>query len=64
MNGAATVEIIAVPKSPTGRRWRRLIDTGATGPADFLGENSGDVVPSGAPLSVAAFGLIVLLSES
>ncbi len=64
MNGAATGDEIAVPKSPTGRRWRRLIDTAADSPDDFSAENSGAVVPSGAPLSVEAYGLVVLLSES
>ena len=64
MNGSATSETIAVPKAPTGRRWRQLIDTAAASPDDFSPENLGAVVPSGAPLSVAGFGLVVLLSES
>ena len=64
MNGAATGELVRVPKSPTGRRWRLLIDTAAVSPDDFFPENSGAVVPSGAPLPIAGFGLVVLLSES
>ena len=64
MNGAATPDAIAVPKSPTGRRWRRLIDTAAASPDDLFAESLGAVVTSGAPLLVAAFGLAVLISES
>ena len=64
MNGAPTGATITVPKSPTGRRWRMLIDTAAPSPEDYFPENLGVVVPSGAPLSVAGFGLAVLVSES
>jgi len=64
MNGSPESDSIAVPKSPTGRPWRRLIDTAEPSPDDFFPENSGAVVPSGAEFKVAAFGLLVLVSES
>jgi glycogen operon protein len=52
-----------VPPSPTGRRWRRLVDTTAPSPADVLPEGEGAVVPARTGLTVAPFGLVVLMSE-
>ena len=37
-NEALTFE---VPPSPTGRKWRRLLDTAAEPPADFIAEGDG-----------------------
>ena len=64
MNGSPDADAIAVPKSPTGRLWRKLIDTAEPSPDDFSPENSGAVVASGAVFPLAAFGLLVLVSES
>jgi glycogen operon protein len=63
MNVTAAALPFTVPPSPTGRRWRRLIDTAADPPADFLPENEGQVVRPREALAVAPFGLIVLISE-
>jgi glycogen operon protein len=52
-----------VPPSPTGRRWRKLIDTAAESPADLLPENEGPPVAVGAKLAVPPFGMVVLMSE-
>jgi glycogen operon protein len=52
-----------VPPSPTGRRWRKLIDTAAESPADLLPENGGAPVPAGMRLTVPPFGTVVLMSE-
>jgi glycogen operon protein len=52
-----------VPASPTGRRWRKLIDTTATPPGDFLPENEGPIVKPRTTLTVAPFGMVVLMSE-
>ncbi len=51
------------PPSPTGRKWRGLINTAAAGPADLLIEGAGEVVKAGAGIDVAAFGLVGLMSE-
>ena len=52
-----------IPPSPTGRRWRRLIDTAAASPDDFIPEGKGQPVLVGAKLTVAPFGMLVLISE-
>ena len=52
-----------VPPSPGGRPWRRLVDTGAAAPADFVPEGQGAVVPAGTAVGVAGFGVVVLMSE-
>jgi glycogen operon protein len=52
-----------IPPSPTRRRWRRLIDTALPSPQDFLPEGEGPVVPDGSAYTVAAFGMLVLVSE-
>ncbi len=53
-----------VPPSPTGRKWHQLIDTAATSPNDFLPENEGPIVIARSTLTVAPFGLVVLMSEA
>ena len=52
-----------MPPSPTGRRWRKLIDTAAESPADLLPENEGPPVAAGSRLTVPPFGTVVLMSE-
>ena len=52
-----------VPPSPTGRKWHQLIDTAAESPRDFLPENEGPSVIARSTLTVAPFGLVVLMSE-
>lgn len=51
-----------IPESPTGRTWRRVIDTAATSPYDFQAEGQGDEVAAGSTLSLVGFSLIVLLA--
>jgi glycogen operon protein len=53
----------SVPPSPTGRRWRKLIDTAAESPKDLLPENKGAPVAAGSRLAVPPFGVVVLMSE-
>lgn len=53
-----------VPPSPTRRRWRRVIDTAADTLGDFVPEGEGPVVPDGSTLTVAAFSLVVLVTEA
>ncbi len=52
-----------VPRSPTRRPWRRVVDTAAAPPADFLVEGTGPVVAEGDVLRLAAHSLVVLVSE-
>ena len=53
-----------VPLSPSGRRWRRLIDTALPSPNDIVPEDAGPEVPPAAAYPVAAHALVVLISEA
>jgi len=53
-----------VPLSPSGRRWRRLIDTALPSPNDLVPEDAGPEVPPAAVYPVAAHSLVVLISEA
>ena len=63
MNGAPEPAAFEVPIAPTGRRWRKLADTGATSPLDFYQEGKGPIVQPGAVLPVGDFALVILMSE-
>jgi len=63
MNGWHEPLRFRIPASPTRRKWRRVVDTAATAPDDFIPEGEGPVVAEGAYYTVAAFGLVVLVSE-
>jgi isoamylase len=52
------------PLSPSGRRWRRLIDTALPSPNDLVPEDAGPEVPPGAVYPVAPHSLVVYLSEA
>jgi glycogen operon protein len=52
-----------IPPAPTRRPWRRVIDTNRLAPADFVLEGEGPVVPAGEVYPVAAFAVLVLVSE-
>ena len=64
MNASPGPLTFRVPPSPTGRPWRRLVDTGEASPRDLLAEDTGPVVAVREVLTVAAFGLVVLMSEA
>jgi glycogen operon protein len=53
-----------VPLSPSGRRWRRLIDTALAPPGDVVAEDTGPEVRPAAVYPVAAHSLVVLMSEA
>jgi glycogen operon protein len=53
-----------IPASPTGRRWRRAVDTALPAPDDALGLDDGPVVPVCHSYRLAARSLIVLVSEA
>src|SRR5262249_40042935 len=53
-----------VPLSPSGRRWRRLIDTALPTPNDLVPEDAGPEIPPGVVYPVAAHSLVVFISEA
>ena len=64
INCGPSVKIFLAPPSPTGRTWRRLVDTNQPSPADVLAEDTGPVAAPRAGLVVPPFGLVVLMSEA
>jgi glycogen operon protein len=52
-----------VPRSPSGKPWRRAIDTALPSPQDILGLDEGPVVACEAPYRVETFSMLVLISE-
>jgi glycogen operon protein len=52
-----------VPRSPSGRAWRRVVDTALASPLDIVGLDEGPRVPALSIYQVAPFSLVVLISE-
>jgi len=53
-----------IPQSPTGRKWRRAIDTARPSPHDIVGLDQGPIVEFFKPQTLEARSLLVLVSES
>jgi isoamylase len=52
-----------IPPSPSGRRWRRALDTALMAPLDIMGSDEGPMVPAGSRYLVQAHSLLVLIAE-
>ncbi|MCI0455687.1 MAG: glycogen debranching protein GlgX [Gemmataceae bacterium] len=52
-----------IPPAPSGRPWRRLIDTARPAPDDICEEGDGPRVPAQTRYPVAAHSMVVLISE-
>ena len=52
-----------IPASPSGRRWRRTVDTALPSPDDALDPDEGPVVPVMHSYRVEARSLVILVSE-
>jgi len=53
-----------IPASPSGRPWRRAVDTALASPEDALGLDEGPVIPLLHPYRVEAHSLMILVSEA
>jgi isoamylase len=51
-----------VPPAPSGRPWRRIVDTALPSPADILAEESAPPFPFDSILPVDGYALVVLIS--
>jgi isoamylase len=52
-----------IPPAPTGRRWRRAVDTSLLPPLDIVAHDEGPAVASGSAYPVTAHSMLVLISE-
>jgi glycogen operon protein len=53
-----------VPAAPSGRTWRRAVDTALASPADIVDEDAGLLVPVMQFYPVQAHSMIILISEA
>lgn len=52
-----------IPRSPSGRAWRRTVDTAQPSPTDIVELDAGPVIHAGSVYTVAEHSLLVLISE-
>jgi glycogen operon protein len=52
-----------IPPAPSGRPWRRVVDTALASPNDIVGLDEGPLVPAGREYPVAPYSIIVLIAE-
>jgi glycogen operon protein len=53
-----------IPSSPSGRAWRRAVDTALPSPDDAVGLDEGPIVPVSKDYRVEARSMIILVSEA
>jgi glycogen operon protein len=53
-----------IPRSPSGRPWRRLVDTARPSPQDIIAEEEAERVAVDTSYEVAPFALVLLVSEA
>jgi glycogen operon protein len=52
-----------IPRSPSGRPWRRIVDTALASPLDIVTPCEGPKVPVNSVYTVAPFACIILICE-
>ena len=52
-----------IPRSPSGRPWRRIVDTALKSPSDIVAAGDGPRVAASSACRVAPFATVVLISE-
>ncbi len=63
MNGNPYPATLRIPRSPTGRPWRQIVETAATSPNDFMDEAVAPKIEVATTITILAFGLLVLKTE-
>jgi glycogen operon protein len=64
MNASSTALDFKIPAAPSGRAWRRAVDTALPSPNDIVDEDRGPIVAVLQSYRVAAHAMIILVSES
>jgi isoamylase len=62
-NGSPQPLAFRIPASPSGRPWRRVIDTALSAPLDIIETEDGPRVPFLAPYAIEAHSLVVLVTR-
>ena len=63
MNAWRETLSFGIPPAPTGRRWRRVVDTGQESPKDIIEMGQGPHIDANSSYLVTAFSVLVLVSE-
>ena len=63
-NAGPTARNFRIPAAPSGRAWRRTVDTARPSPDDALGLDEGPLVPVSDPYRVEGRSMIILVSEA
>ena len=63
-NARADPVLFRVPASPSGRPWRRVVDTALASPQDILPEEEGPRVAANRIYPLAPFALVVLITDA
>jgi isoamylase len=62
MNASPRPAVFSIPASPSGRPWRRVVDTALASPDDFQKEEARSLIPVLYPYTVQDHSMIVLVS--
>jgi glycogen operon protein len=63
INGDWEPAPFVVPRAPSGRPWRRVVDTALAPPSDIVAEGAGPSVAAGANYTAQPLALVVFVSE-
>jgi isoamylase len=64
MNSGSFALEFRIPATPSGRPWRRVVDTALPSPEDFLDADLGPQVPISHPYRIEDHAMIILVSEA
>jgi glycogen operon protein len=62
-HAGSDMQPIRIPPPPSGRSWRRIVDTALPSPMDIVLPHQAASIPAGTLYKVAPFSMIVLVSE-
>jgi glycogen operon protein len=63
MNSSYEPLTFKIPSSPSGWRWRRVVDTALASPNDIVDEDEGPVVEAFEPYRIESHAMVVLVAE-
>jgi glycogen operon protein len=62
-NASSEPLLFRIPRAPSGRSWRRIVDTALASPQDIVTPSEGTKVRANSTYPVTAFATIILMSE-
>jgi glycogen operon protein len=62
-NASSEALLFRIPRAPSGRSWRRVVDTALTSPQDIVTPSEGIKVRANSTYPVTSFATLILMSE-